>query len=112
MIHVMADVDTTTAIDRRIDDLLASHPPGATDAAGFLGAQFDAGLAYVQFPEGHGGLGLPPALQAHVDTRLQAAGAPSAFTRNPIGFGMGAPTVLTYGSEDQKRRYLRPLFSG
>jgi alkylation response protein AidB-like acyl-CoA dehydrogenase len=43
---------------------------------------------------------------------LQAAGAPSAFRRNPIGFGMGAPTVETYGSEDQKRRYLRPLFTG
>ena len=25
---------------------------------------------------------------------------------------MGAPTVLTYGSEDQRRRYLRPLFAG
>jgi alkylation response protein AidB-like acyl-CoA dehydrogenase len=110
MIDVTTDV--MAALDRRIDDLLASHPPSTTDAAGFLGAQFDAGLAYVQFPEGYGGLGLSPALQAHVETRLQAAGAPSAFRRNPIGFGMGAPTVLTYGSEGQKRRYLRPLFTG
>jgi alkylation response protein AidB-like acyl-CoA dehydrogenase len=112
MTDVLPGTDAATALDRRIDDLLASHPPGATDASAFLGAQFDAGLAYVQFPEGYGGLGLVPVLQVHVDTRLQAAGAPSAFTRNPIGFGMGAPTVLTHGSEDQKRRYLRPLFSG
>ena len=111
MTDVMTDVDATTVLDRLVDDLLASHPPSVTEAAAFLGAQFDAGLAYVQFPEGYGGLGLAPALQAHVDTRLQAAGAPSAFRRNPIGFGMGAPTVLTYGSEDQKRRYLRPLFT-
>jgi alkylation response protein AidB-like acyl-CoA dehydrogenase len=112
MTDVLPGVDAATALDRRIDDLLASHPPGATDASAFLGAQFDAGLAYVQFPEGYGGLGLAPMLQVQVDARLQAVGAPSAFTRNPIGFGMGAPTVLTHGSEDQKRRYLRPLFSG
>jgi alkylation response protein AidB-like acyl-CoA dehydrogenase len=31
---------------------------------------------------------------------------------NPIGHGMGAPTVYTWGSEEQKRRYLRPLFTG
>jgi alkylation response protein AidB-like acyl-CoA dehydrogenase len=112
MTDLVTEVDATTGLDCRIDDLLASHPPGVTDAVTFLGAQFDAGLAYVQFPEGYGGLGLTPALQGHIDARLQAAGAPSAFRRNPIGFGMGAPTVLTYGSDDQKRRYLRPLFSG
>jgi len=38
----------TTALDRRIDDLLASHPPGATDDAVFLGAQFDAGRGPVR----------------------------------------------------------------
>ncbi len=32
--------------------------------------------------------------------------------RNPIGHGMGAPTVVTHGSEAQKQRYLRPLFTG
>jgi alkylation response protein AidB-like acyl-CoA dehydrogenase len=98
-------------LERRVADLLAAHPPDTTDATTFLGAQFDAGLAYVHFPVGHGGLGGDPGLQAIVDQRLGAAGAPSAFRGNPIGFGMGAPTVLTYGSEDQKRRYLRPLFA-
>lgn len=107
------EVVTTTVneLDRRLDELLTSHPPGATDAIVFLGAQFDAGLAFVQFPEGSGGLGLEPGMQKRVDDRLRAEGAPTCFLRNPIGFGMGAPTVLTYGSEDQKQRYLRPLFS-
>jgi alkylation response protein AidB-like acyl-CoA dehydrogenase len=104
--------DISAELDRRIDRLLASHPPATTAASKFLGGQFDAGLAYVQFPEGYGGLGLEPGLQVQVDMRLRIAGAASAFRRNPIGFGMGAPTVLTYGSEEQKRRYLRPLFSG
>ena len=32
--------------------------------------------------------------------------------RNAIGFGMGAPTIVTHGTEEQKQRYLRPLFTG
>jgi alkylation response protein AidB-like acyl-CoA dehydrogenase len=65
----------------------------------------------VHFPEGHGGLGLSPRLQKLANETLWAAGAPHAAARNPIGHGMGAPTVVTHGSEDQKRRYLRPLFT-
>jgi alkylation response protein AidB-like acyl-CoA dehydrogenase len=94
------------------DELLAVHPPASTDEREFLGAQFDAGLAWVHFPEGHGGLGLSPRLQTIVNTKLAAAGAPSPYYRNPIGHGMGAPTVVTHGSEEQKKRYLRPLFTG
>ena len=32
--------------------------------------------------------------------------------RNPIGYGMCGPTVVAWGSEEQKARYLRPLFTG
>jgi alkylation response protein AidB-like acyl-CoA dehydrogenase len=102
----------TSDLDRMVNELLEACPPGTTDSTTFLGAQFDAGLAYVQFPVGYGGLGVEPSWQDHVDAKLRSARAPSAFTRNPIGFGMGAPTVQAYGSEDQKRRYLRPLFTG
>jgi alkylation response protein AidB-like acyl-CoA dehydrogenase len=100
------------AIEQQVDQLLAEHPPADTKPADFLGAQFDAGLAWVQFPEGFGGLGASPSLQRTIDDRLKAAGAPSPFPRNPIGFGMGAPTVVTHGSDEQKARYLRPLFTG
>jgi len=98
-------------LDELVGELLRNHPPGSTDPTTFLGAQFDAGLAYVHFPIGYGGLGLDPGAQTQVDAHLRAEGAPSPFRSNPIGFGMGAPTVVTYGSEDQKRRYLRPLFA-
>ena len=94
------------------DELLAAHPPASTPEQEFLGAQFDAGLAWVHFPEGHGGLGLSPRLQTIVNTKLAEAGAPSPYYRNPIGHGMGAPTVVTHGSDAQKQRYLRPLFTG
>ena len=96
----------------RTEQLLAEHPPASTKAREFLGAQFDLGLAWIHFPEGHGGLGLSPKLQETVAVRLRDAGAPHAALRNPIGYGMGAPTVVTHGSEGQRHRYLRPLFTG
>ena len=96
----------------RVEQLLAEHDPKSTDAVAFLGAQYDGGLAWVHFPEGYGGLGASPKLQKVVNERLSAAGAPQPYYRNPIGYGMGAPTVVTHGSEQQKQRYLRPLFTG
>jgi alkylation response protein AidB-like acyl-CoA dehydrogenase len=95
----------------RVDQLLSEHPPRDTHPREFLGHQFDLGLAWVQFPDGYGGLGVSPKLQKLVDERLRAAGAPFTAMRNPIGLGMAAPTIVTHGSEDQKRRYLRPLFT-
>ncbi|MFF9479818.1 acyl-CoA dehydrogenase family protein [Streptomyces sp. NPDC014733] len=93
--------------------LLAAHPPATTAPLDFLRARFDAGLAWVHFPEGLGGLDAPRALQAVVDAELAAAGAPG---NNPgrlaIGLGMAAPTLLRHGTEEQRRRHLRPLWTG
>ncbi len=95
-----------------IDKLLAEHPPAKTDAVTFLGAQFDHGLAWVHFPEGHGGLGVNPKHQKIINERIFAAGGPNPYYRNPIGYGMCGPTVVVWGSDEQKQRYLRPLFTG
>jgi alkylation response protein AidB-like acyl-CoA dehydrogenase len=95
-----------------VDELLEQFPPASTDPKVFLGEQFDRGLAWVHFPEGHGGLELSPRLQKMINERVAAAGAPNAMYRNPIGYGMCGPTVVVWGSEAQKRRYLRPLFTG
>jgi alkylation response protein AidB-like acyl-CoA dehydrogenase len=109
-------VATITADEQRVadltDELLRDHPPASTDPVTFLGAQFDKGLAWVHFPEGHGGLGVSPRLQKVVNEKVFAAGAPSAYYRNPIGYGMCGPTVVEWGSEEQRTRYLRPLFTG
>jgi len=105
-----------TAEERRVDDLvtelLTNYPPKSTDPVTFLGAQFDAGLAWVHFPVGHGGLGLNPKMQKLVNERVFALGAPHPVARNPIGYGMCGPTVAVWGSDEQKSRYLRPLFTG
>jgi alkylation response protein AidB-like acyl-CoA dehydrogenase len=100
-------------IARRVEELLAAHPPAGTDPKTFLEAQFDAGLAWVHFPEGAGGLGVSPGLQRVVDRALHAAGAPAPDTaRNIIGHGMAAPTIVVHGTPEQRARYLRPLFTG
>jgi alkylation response protein AidB-like acyl-CoA dehydrogenase len=95
-----------------VDELLEQFPPKSTPPATFLGAQFDKGLAWVHFDEGHGGLGLNPKLQRTINERIYAAGAPNPVARNPIGHGMCGPTVAVWGSPEQKKRYLRPLFTG
>src|SRR5919106_5796049 len=97
----------------RTQELLTAHPPATTDRLDFLKARFDAGLAWVHYPEGLGGLGAPRSLQAVVDSELQAAGAPDNDPRRiGIGLGMAAPTILTFGNEEQKQRFLRPLWTG
>jgi len=94
------------------DQLLQEFDPKKVEAKDFLGRQFDLGLAWVHFPKGYGGLGAVPELQKVVNETLAKAGAPDVTATNPIGYGMGAPTVVTHGNEAQKRQYLRPLFTG
>jgi alkylation response protein AidB-like acyl-CoA dehydrogenase len=112
----MTVIETLTADEQRVSDLvdqlLSEFPPKSTSPTEFLGAQFDKGLAWVHFPEGHGGLGVNPKLQKLVNERVYAEGAPNPMYRNPIGHGMTGPTVVVWGSEEQKQRYLRPLFTG
>jgi len=100
-------------VRRRVADFLTAHDPATTEPLDFLRARYDAGLAWVFFPEGHGGLGLPRALQPEVDLLFARAGAPGNNVRgNGIGLGMAAPTILAFGTEEQKKRFLRPLWTG
>jgi alkylation response protein AidB-like acyl-CoA dehydrogenase len=99
-------------VNARCDELLQEYDPKSTPPAEFLGAQYDRGLAWVHFPEGFGGLGASPKLQNTINARLTGAGAPLPYARNPIGYGMCAPTLVVHASDEQKHRYLRPLFTG
>jgi alkylation response protein AidB-like acyl-CoA dehydrogenase len=97
----------------RVQRFLASHDPASTERLSFLRARFDAGLAWVHFPPGLGGLGAPRALQPVVDAEFAAAGAPTNQPeRIGIGLGMAAPTILRFGSDEQRKRFLRPLWTG
>lgn len=103
----------TDELHERVRDLIAAHDPATTDRLEFLNARFDAGLAWVHFPVGLGGLGLPRASQPVVDAELAAANAPDNDPRRiGIGLGMAAPTILAFGTAEQKERFLRPLWTG
>ena len=97
-------------LDSLVRQLLDDHDPNGS-RVDFLGAQYDLGLAWAHFDEGYGGLGLAPKLQGRVNAKLSQEGAPMCWQRNPIGYGMCGPTVYTHGSEEQKSKYLRPLFT-
>jgi alkylation response protein AidB-like acyl-CoA dehydrogenase len=98
-------------VDLAIDDLLANNPPVTTDPKVFWGAQFDAGLAWVDFPEGDGGLGVSPSCRELVSRRLNEAGAPTwNTTANILGIGMGAGVLAAHGTGAQRAKWLRPMF--
>ncbi len=104
---------TDDELRARTRALLAEVPPDEVDRVTFRGAQYDRGLAWVHFPEGKGGLGLDPRAQTVVDEVLRSAPVyHDDLAVNPIGIGMGAPTVLAYGTEEMHRRFLRRIFTG
>jgi len=105
--------ETADDLRSQVRAFLADHDPATTDRLDFVRARFDAGLAWVHYPVGLGGQGLPRTLQKVVDAEFTAAKAPTNRPeRNGIGLGMAAPTILAYGSDEQKKRWLRPLWTG
>jgi alkylation response protein AidB-like acyl-CoA dehydrogenase len=107
-----ATLDSATArVEAAIDALLAACDPKKVDNVTFRGARFDHGLAWVHFPEGHGGLGVRPELNRIVEERLRKAGA---APQDPATFfiALAGPTIVTHGSEEVKKRFLRPMFTG
>ena len=107
---VMSDADLQT-VEAALDALLADHDPTAESYFEFRGHQFDAGLAWIQFEKGAGGLGLAPQLQQTINKRLRDAGAPPT---DPAQFFMylAGPTIVTHADDDVKQRFLRPMFTG
>jgi alkylation response protein AidB-like acyl-CoA dehydrogenase len=97
----------------RVQALVDEYDPASCAPRDFLGARFDAELAWVHFPRGCGGLAMPRGFHARVEAQLAAAGAPpGGGGRNGIGMGMAAPTIAAFGTDEQQRKFLRPLFTG
>jgi alkylation response protein AidB-like acyl-CoA dehydrogenase len=70
----------------------------------------EAGFVGVTWPEEYGGQGLTTLEQVIVNNELARAGVPGMLDH--IGVGNIGPTLIAYGSEEQKRRYLSPLLHG
>ncbi|NNL87154.1 MAG: acyl-CoA dehydrogenase [Myxococcales bacterium] len=101
-------------VRERTRALLDEVHPERTEAIPFRRAQYEHGLAWLHFPEGFGGLGVSPKLGPIVYDEI--AKHSEVVYRDPfvsiIGIGMGAPTLLTYGTDEMKRELLPRVFSG
>ncbi|MET0324252.1 MAG: acyl-CoA dehydrogenase family protein, partial [Ilumatobacteraceae bacterium] len=101
----------TQQVEDAITALLAAHDPRTTDNVAFRGARYDAGLAWVHFAKGDGGLGVRPELNRLVERRLIEAGAQPTDPRT-FFMALAGPTIATHGSDEVKERFLRPMFTG
>jgi|SRR5450755_91688 alkylation response protein AidB-like acyl-CoA dehydrogenase len=97
--------------------LLANHPgrePAGDDAAFEFRRSWQrtldqAGRAGVSWPKEYGGRGATLIEQAIFNQETVRARTPQAA--NVLGLAMGGPTVIARGTEQQRRRYLRPILS-
>jgi alkylation response protein AidB-like acyl-CoA dehydrogenase len=72
-------------------------------------ACYEAGYVGRAWPSEFGGGGRPPVEQIIVDQELAAAGAPEFV--NIVGLDVLGPSLLRFGSDEQRRRYIPPILS-
>jgi alkylation response protein AidB-like acyl-CoA dehydrogenase len=107
--------------------LKANQPPPAHGIdftveffAGEEGGQFERRAAWhkklhaggwiaIQWPKDYGGRGASLTQQIIYDEELARAGAPRIV--NGQGLGLVGPTLMHWGTEEQRRRYLRPMMA-
>lgn len=70
----------------------------------------DHGWAGLDWPEEFGGRGLGLAHQVVLAEELDRVSAPG--TLNPIGIANIAPSIMAFGTDAQKARFLRPMLRG
>ena len=104
-------LDSEELVKNKLQELIDFRKDGQ-DIREFWGKQFDLGLAWVQFPEGAGGLGVNPKYQLLITDTLRNEGiSQQNKIANILGIGMGAPTIVEYGTPEQISTYLRPMFT-
>ena len=69
----------------------------------------DAGYAGLTWPKEYGGSGAPYSHQAILQEELARAEAPQHM--GVIGLGMAGPTIMAWGTPEQKERYLSKILS-
>jgi alkylation response protein AidB-like acyl-CoA dehydrogenase len=90
--------DLPRALDDRIEALRGWQ--AACHAAGYVGRAW---------PSEFGGGGRPPVEQIVVDQELAAAGAPEFV--NIVGLDVLGPSLLRFGTDEQRRRYIPSILS-
>ncbi len=107
-------------LQEEVRAFLAEHSPDLADLPHRLDERIaylrawqarlcDAGFVGCAWPSEYGGGGLPPAAQVVVDEELAAARAPELVS--VVGLDVLGPAILRFGTDEQKRRYVRPILS-
>ncbi len=110
--------ETDEEFRARLRAFLTEHHPGRRPKdprerlawqKAWLARLFDAGYAGPSWPREYGGMDLGFARQVIYQEEYARARVPG-----PLGTGLGiaAPTLITYGTPEQKERYLRPMLRG
>jgi alkylation response protein AidB-like acyl-CoA dehydrogenase len=90
----------------------------AERAKAFQAALFEGGFAGIVFPAEYGGLGLTVDHRDAFNAEVRAAGPKAVALLNLVGglwglsIGMIAPTMLEFGTEEQKRTYIPQMLRG
>jgi alkylation response protein AidB-like acyl-CoA dehydrogenase len=111
-------VESDEEFRARLRDFLTTNHPGKApkDPAeklawqkAWLATLFDGGFAGPSWPREYGGMELDFAKQVVYQEELARARVPG-----PLGTGLGiaAPTIIKYGTPEQKERFLRPMLRG
>src|SRR5437660_3387871 len=71
---------------------------------------YDGGYVGLTWPREYGGGGKPHTHQGIYLEETARVGAPDHI--GVIGLGMAGPTIIAWGTDEQKKRYLQPLLAG
>ncbi|MCG5213895.1 acyl-CoA dehydrogenase family protein [Streptosporangium soli] len=83
---------------------------GVAAARRFMAAMYDAGYSGISWPKEWGGQGLTQAEELAFAAEARDFTLPIyAFS---IGLGMCGPTIVDLGTDEQRRRWVRPLLRG
>ncbi|MEU4658409.1 acyl-CoA dehydrogenase family protein [Streptomyces sp. NPDC023723] len=110
--------ESLDAFRSRLRDFLAAGGPGPRPrdpeerfrwTRAWQAALFDHGFAGPGWPRAYGGMDLPFSHQVVYQEELARARVPG-----PVGTGLGiaAPTIIKFGTDEQKRRWLAPMLRG
>ena len=91
-------------------DWIARHWDPELSLAAWRGMLVDSGWGCPAWPREWYGRGLAASVASEIGDELARAGAVGVATG--VGMSLAAPTILAHGSDDVKRRLLRPLATG
>lgn len=110
----MTDDEFRTRLRAFLTDHHPGRPPKDADGAlahqkGWAATLYDGGFAGPSWPREYGGMALPFGQQVVYQEEIARARVPG-----PPGTGLGiaAPTIITYATEEQKRRFLPGMLRG